>query len=81
MPLLELGHHHQWRWDQSWLVTSRTESPGLAGMLGLQGVAWVGEDLPEAPLGVTINQANDLPDAPRVMIPPGGGCWHDPSRK
>ena len=78
--ILLRAQKQQWRLDQSWMVTSDQRCVPLAGQLGIQGIAWVDPQLkegPPPPLGVILNVAQDLKDAPRVMIPPQGGCWHD----
>jgi histidinol phosphatase-like enzyme len=63
---------------QSWLVTANPALLPVAANAGLQGVVLVGgAPLPTDDLGIVVAEARDLADAPRVMIPKGGGCWHN----
>ena len=61
----------------SWLITKTPALVQAAASAGLLGVVWIGDDAPTAPPGLTLNCARDFADAPRVMVPPNGGCWHD----
>lgn len=62
----------------SWLVTADPAVVKTAGQAGCAGAVLVG-DAPEPTgfLGVKLVRARDLADAPRVMIPDEGGCWHE----
>ncbi|TVR11802.1 MAG: hypothetical protein EA401_10295 [Planctomycetota bacterium] len=61
----------------SWLITADVQAARLAAAMGVQGVVMMeGVPLPQG-LACTLASARDLADAPRVMIPPSGGCWHD----
>jgi histidinol phosphatase-like enzyme len=62
---------------QSWLITANPALLPVAANAGLQGAVLVGgAPLPADDLGIVVAEARDLADAPRVMIPKGGGCWH-----
>lgn len=62
----------------SWLVTDDPAALRAAATAGCQGAVLVGEaPLPKEDLGIVLAQARDLADAPRVMIPKNGGCWHN----
>lgn len=62
----------------SWVVGTDARDAVAAGQAGCAGVVLVGGAvLPTDDLGITVASAADLADAPRVMIPRGGGCWHD----
>jgi histidinol phosphatase-like enzyme len=63
---------------QSWVVGTAARDAVAAGQAGCAGAVLVGGAvLPTDDLGITVAAAADLADAPRVMIPRGGGCWHD----
>lgn len=77
--LLSAANDHALDLFSSWVVSA---SPGLieaGAQAGCVGAVLLG-DCPEPPPHVAIHavRARDFADAPRVMIPPGGGCWHDP---
>ena len=87
MALLEAAHAPLAGWMRpgadapaSW----RLPRPGLvlaaaqAGCYGavLLGVPEVPPELSEAELAIVTARADDLADAPRVMVPRQGGCWH-----
>jgi HAD superfamily hydrolase (TIGR01662 family) len=62
----------------SWLVGTETADAYAAAQAGCAGVVLVeGIDPPAEDLGIVVATARDLADAPRVMIPRQGGCWHD----
>lgn len=62
----------------SWLVGTDNADVHAAVQAGLAGVVLVeGVDPPTDDLGIVVATARDLADAPRVMIPRQGGCWHD----
>lgn len=62
---------------RSWLVGTTADEARAAGQAGLAGCVLIG-DAPEPndDLGIVVARAKDLADAPRVMIPRSGGCWH-----
>lgn len=63
---------------RSWLVGTTADEARAAGQAGLAGCVLIGEAPgPEEDLGIVVARARDLADAPRVMIPRGGGCWHN----
>lgn len=63
---------------RSWLVGTTADDARAAGQAGLAGCVLIGDAPgPEEDLGIVVARARDLADAPRVMIPRGGGCWHD----
>jgi D-glycero-D-manno-heptose 1,7-bisphosphate phosphatase len=62
----------------SWLVGTDAADAQAAAQAGLAGAVLVeGGDPPTEDLGIVVATARDLADAPRVMIPRQGGCWHD----
>jgi hypothetical protein len=62
----------------SWLIGTDQADAHAAAQAGCAGVVLVeGIDLPAEDLGIVVATARDLADAPRVMIPRQGGCWHD----
>lgn len=62
----------------SWLVGSTADDARAAAQAGCAGAVLIGGALaPVEDLGIPVAIASDLADAPRVMIPRGGGCWHD----
>jgi hypothetical protein len=60
----------------AWLATRDPAWIAAAGTAGLVGVVLVGVPVPPEPASLVVAGADDLLDAPRVMVPPGGGCWH-----
>lgn len=63
---------------RSWLVGTTADAARAAGQAGLAGCVLIGDAIaPAEDLGIVVARARDLADAPRVMIPRGGGCWHD----
>lgn len=61
----------------SWLVGTDNADAHAAAQAGFAGVVLVeGVDPPTEDLGIVVATARDLCDAPRVMIPRQGGCWH-----
>lgn len=62
---------------RSWLITDNANLLRAAASAGLLGAVWLGEAEPPTMAGLSVNRARDLADAPRVMIPPEGGCWHE----
>lgn len=66
----------------SWLVGTDNADAHAAAQAGFAGVVLVeGVDPPTEDLGIVVATARDLCDAPRVMIPRQGGCWHDHPQK
>ncbi|MDA3963255.1 MAG: hypothetical protein PF961_20920, partial [Planctomycetota bacterium] len=62
----------------SWFITADPALLKAAGQAACTGAVLIGADAPPAPiLGLKIVAARDLADAPRVMVPDKGGCWHD----
>ena len=61
----------------SWVLCTTGAGVTAASQAGCVGAVLIG-DAPEPNgfIGCTVARAADLADAPRVMIPPGGGCWH-----
>ena len=60
------------------LVATSEAGITAAEQAGCYGVVLLG-DVPE-PAGfsaIRMKRARDLADAPRVMVPDEGGCWHD----
>lgn len=62
----------------SWVIGTDARDAVAAGQAGCAGAVLVGGAVvPTDDLGITVASATDLADAPRVMIPKNGGCWHD----
>lgn len=62
---------------KSWLIGTHPDHAIAAGQAGLMGCVLIGDAaLPTDDLGIICAKADNLADAPRVMIPRGGGCWH-----
>jgi hypothetical protein len=62
----------------SWLITARHEPLQATGSAGFIGAVLLGDGPDPSPTpACTLARARDLADAPRVMVPPSGGCWHD----
>jgi hypothetical protein len=62
----------------SWIIGNTFDLFVAASQAGYLGGVYVGEQLPTEKPGLQVfNQAHSVGDAPRVMIPPKGGCWHD----
>lgn len=61
----------------TWLIGTSTAHAHAAAQAGCAGCVLIGATPPDEDLGIVIAQAVDFADCPRVMIPRGGGCWHD----
>lgn len=62
----------------SWVVGTDLADAQAAAQAGCAGAVLLGDgDPPGVDLGIVVATARDLADAPRVMIPRQGGCWHD----
>lgn len=61
----------------SWLVGTSDAHVRAAAQAGCAGCVLIGAALPTDDHGIVVASAADLADAPRVMIPRSGGCWHD----
>lgn len=62
----------------SWLIGTGSVDAHAAAQAGCAGVVLMeGVEPPDGDLGIVVAIARDLADAPRVMIPRQGGCWHD----
>lgn len=62
----------------SWIIAADEKAFYAAAQAGFLGGIYIGEHMPKDNCGLQVlNQAQSLADAPRVMIPPQGGCWHD----
>ncbi len=69
--------------DSGWLICGDATVIGAAATAGLAGVVLIGAAVPGAlgeDHGLVVAEARDLSDAPRVMIPRDGGCWHEHRR-
>ncbi len=60
-----------------WLVTCDASAVSAAASAALAGVVLIGCDPPPDDQGLVVARAESLADAPRVMVPRGGGCWHE----
>jgi hypothetical protein len=63
--------------DAGWLICRDATAVGPAATAALTGVVLVGMDPPADDQGLVVARAENIADAPRVMVPRGGGCWHD----
>ncbi len=63
--------------DGGWLLCSDAAVVAAAATAGLSGVVLIGAELPADDHGIVVAVARDVADAPRVMVPRAGGCWHD----
>lgn len=64
--------------SKSWLIGTAARDAEAAGQAGCAGAVLIGgAQLPADDIGIAVAAAADFADAPRVMIPRGGGCWHD----
>lgn len=62
----------------SWVIAQNHDAFRAAAQAGFLGGIYIGENMPADSLGLRVlNQALSIGDAPRVMIPPDGGCWHN----
>jgi len=62
----------------SWFVGAHGDDARAAAQAGCAGAVLIDAALqPGEDLGIVVAIAHDLADAPRVMIPRNGGCWHD----
>lgn len=63
---------------KSWMVAADADGVRAAEQAGLLScVLLEPAAVPEGYLSIPVVRAADLADAPRVMVPPGGGCWHE----
>jgi D-glycero-D-manno-heptose 1,7-bisphosphate phosphatase len=61
-----------------WLIGTEAGDARAAAQAGCAGAVLIGGvEPPQEDLGIVVASARDLADAPRVMIPRQGGCWHD----
>jgi phosphoglycolate phosphatase-like HAD superfamily hydrolase len=74
--VLEAARRHDLRLPDCWLVGTSADHARAAAQAGCAGCVLIGVDPPTEDLGIVVARAGDLADAPRVMIPRGGGCWH-----
>jgi histidinol phosphatase-like enzyme len=80
--LLAAARSHSIDLPTSWLIGIDADDARAAGQAGCAGAVLLGSAaLPTDDLGIVVAQARDLADAPRVMIPRGGGCWHQMTDK
>ena len=63
--------------DTGWLICRDPQSVAAAATAGLAGVVLIGCPPPADDHGIVAASASDLADAPRVMVPRDGGCWHE----
>ncbi|MFW5829034.1 MAG: hypothetical protein ACOCXA_02125 [Planctomycetota bacterium] len=74
--LLQACRNHAVELASSWMLTARVAALQAAATAGIPQAVWLGPEPPRRPPLLRIETARDLADAPRVMIPAGGGCWH-----
>ena len=80
--LLAAARTHGIDLASSWLIGVDADDARAAGQAGCAGAVLLGTgQLPSEDVGIVVAQARDLADAPRVMIPRGGGCWHQMTDK
>jgi histidinol phosphatase-like enzyme len=75
--LLSAARHLEIDLARSWLIGTQERDAIAAAQAGCSGCVLVGAAPPAVgELGIVVNAAQDLQDAARVLIPRGGGCWH-----
>jgi hypothetical protein len=62
---------------RSWLAAADPALLGVAATAGLAGLVLIGVEPPVGDHPLVVARADNLADVPRVMVPRGGGCWHD----
>lgn len=76
--ILAAARAHDLHLAGSWFVGAAADDARAAAQAGCAGAVVVGgAAAPAEDLGIPVAIASDLADAPRVMVPRGGGCWHD----
>ena len=75
--MMTLLQQYQVDLSEAWWLSADTASFSLAGSVGCGSGVLLGSSEVPAGLGLRVVLAQDFADAPRVMIPVGGGCWHD----
>ena len=75
--LLAAAQAHQLDLPTSWVIGTSLHHAHAAAQAGCAGCVLIGIPAPTEDLGLVVAEAHDLADAPRVMIPRDGGCWHD----
>ena len=76
--LLRMCKKHSADIFSSWIIANNHAAFKAASQAGFLGGVYIGEDMPADKCGLQVlNQALSVGDAPRVIIPPKGGCWHD----
>ena len=75
--LLAAAQAHQLDLPTSWVIGTTLLHAHAAAQAGCAGCVLIGIPAPTEDVGLVVAEARDLADAPRVMIPRGGGCWHD----
>jgi len=61
----------------SWLACADPSVLAAAATAGLAGLVLIAVDPPPGDHPLVVVRADHLADVPRVMVPRGGGCWHD----
>jgi len=74
--LLAAAQAQQLDLPTSWVIGTHHHHAHAAAQAGCAGCVLIGIAAPTEDLGLVVVEARDLADAPRVMIPRGGGCWH-----
>jgi len=74
--ILAAAQSHQLDLPTSWVIGTSVDHAHAAAQAGCAGCVLLGVAAPTDDLGLVIAEARNLADAPRVMIPRGGGCWH-----
>ena len=62
--------------SDGWLVCGDASAVSAAATAALTGVVLIGCAVPTDDCGIVVAEALHLADAPRVMVPRDGGCWH-----
>jgi hypothetical protein len=62
---------------RSWIACPEPTVISAAATAGLAGVVLIGRDPPPGDPGLVVARATGVNDVTRVMVPRGGGCWHD----
>ena len=76
--ILRAAQEHDLDLPTSWVIARSDAFAHAAAQAGCAGCVLIGTAPPDEDLGIVVAQARDFADAPRVMIPRDGGCWHAP---
>lgn len=75
--VLQAARRYSLDLPKSWVIGTTTAHALAAAQAGCAGCVLIGAPPPADDVGIIVATARDFADCPRVMIPKGGGCWHD----